>query len=100
MRYHGTDIDGPGFEPETLNVRGRDLNELIGSLSFVGAVYHILTGREPTEAQQRALDIYLTSALEKLGPSERMERLVTEVAGSGSALSCALMAAFLPDESE
>src|SRR5215213_9262348 len=41
-------LDGPAFSPDRLTVRGRDLNDLVGSLSYPAAVYHLLTGELPS----------------------------------------------------
>ncbi|NET17307.1 MAG: citrate synthase, partial [Okeania sp. SIO1H6] len=55
-KYHGTDIDGPTLNPEELYVRNRNLNDLIGNLTFTGAIYHLLMGKEATPSQEQLLE--------------------------------------------
>lgn len=52
MRYHGTDIDGPGLDPERLEVRGVDLNELIRHETVAGSFRFILTGERTGPATE------------------------------------------------
>ncbi|MDV2215850.1 citrate/2-methylcitrate synthase [Burkholderia pseudomallei] len=54
-RYRGTDIDGAILEPEGLWVRGRNLNDLIGTVSFEDALWHLWFERMPTPAEGAAL---------------------------------------------
>jgi citrate synthase len=54
-RYRGTDIDGPTLAPEGLWVRGRDLNSLIGAVSFEAAVWHLWFERLPDPAEHAAM---------------------------------------------
>ena len=43
IRYDkNEDIDGPDLFKERLYVRGRDINDLIGTLTFTEAIFHIL----------------------------------------------------------
>jgi citrate synthase len=50
--------------PDRVEVRGRDLRELIGSLSFTEYFHLLLTGREPTADQRFFLDALLVSIAE------------------------------------
>jgi citrate synthase len=50
--------------PERVEVRGRDLAELMGRLSFTEYFHLLLTGEEPTEKQRYFLDVLLVSIAE------------------------------------
>ena len=50
--------------PDRIEVRGRDLTELMGRLSFTEYFHLLLTGREPTEQQRFFLDVVLVSIAE------------------------------------
>jgi citrate synthase len=50
--------------PDRVEVRGRDLAELIGRLSFTEFFHLLLTGREPTEDQRFFLDVLLVAIAE------------------------------------
>ncbi|PMS38414.1 citrate synthase [Trinickia symbiotica] len=54
-RYRGTDIDGATLSPEGLWVRGRNLNELIGGISFEDALWHIWFDRMPSSGESNAV---------------------------------------------
>jgi citrate synthase len=61
---------GPGVTtiaqayPDRVEVRGRDLTELMGRLSFTAYFHLLLTGSEPTEEQLFFLDVLLLSIAE------------------------------------
>jgi citrate synthase len=50
--------------PDRVEVRGRDLAELMGRLSFTEYFHLLLTGREPTEDQRFFLDLLLVAIAE------------------------------------
>jgi citrate synthase len=50
--------------PDRVEVRGRDLTELMGRLSFTDFFHLLLTGEEPTEEQRYFLDVLLVSIAE------------------------------------
>jgi citrate synthase len=58
-RYRGTDIDGATLAPEGLWVRGKNLNELIGALSFEEALWQIWFDRLPSADESEALHLRL-----------------------------------------
>ncbi len=62
MKYHGTKIDGPGFDPESLQVRGTDLNVLIAEKKFIDAVFHILTGSFPSTEEYGQLEAFFLAS--------------------------------------
>ena len=50
--------------PDRVEVRGRDLTELMGRLSFTQYFHLLLTGHEPTEEQAYFLDVLLVAIAE------------------------------------
>jgi citrate synthase len=50
--------------PDRVEVRGRDLTELMGRLSFTEYFHLLLTGREPAEEQRFFLDLLLVAIAE------------------------------------
>jgi hypothetical protein len=93
--YLGTSIDGVHINAEQLNVRARDLNELIGSVSYTEALFHVLQGRLPDELERKLLDLVLVSFHAGFGllpPTTLVPRLV---AGTGVGTAQAMAAGFL-----
>lgn len=93
--YLGTDIDGVHINAEQLNVRARDLNSLIGTVTYTDAVYHILRGELPNDEERRLFDILLVSfhgGFGLLPPTTFVPRIV---AGTGVGIPQALAAGFL-----
>jgi citrate synthase len=54
-RYRGTDIDGATLAPEGLWVRGKNLNALIGALTFEEALWHVWFDRVPEPHESAAV---------------------------------------------
>lgn len=77
-------LDGPAFAPERLTVRGKDLNDLVGSLSYPAAVYHLLTGDLPTPAAAQQLDAWLLAAMRSMTPDQPLAQLVRQSAAMGA----------------
>ena len=50
--------------PDRVEVRGRDLTDLMGSVSFTEYFHLLLTGREPTDDQRFFLDVLLVAIAE------------------------------------
>ena len=93
--YLGTDIDGCHINAEQLNVRSTDLNQLIGSVSFTEALFHILHGRLPDETEKALFDVVLVAfhgGFGLLPPTTFVPRIV---AGTGVTTAQALAAGFL-----
>ncbi len=93
--YLGTSIDGVHINAEQLNVRSRDLNELIGTLTYTEALFHILLGRLPNEQERKLFDLVLVSFHGGFGvfpPTTLIPRLV---AGTGVGTAQAMAAGFL-----
>jgi len=100
MKHIGTSIDGPRIEPEGLFIRDMNLNDLIGTVSFVSAVYHILNGRLPSQQEEEALDRYLVYCVRDVGLSPHAADVVHVTHLSGAGVSRILAAAFMPDATE
>lgn len=93
--YLGTQIDGPNLKAEQLYVRSTDLNDLIGSVSYTEALFHILQGRLPTAEERDLFDIVLVAfhgGFGLLPPTTLVPRLV---AGTGVSTPQALAAGYL-----
>jgi len=83
------DIDGADALGERLFVRGKNLNDLIGNITFTEAIFHVLLHRMPNDVERKLLDAVLVSFHAGFGystPSVLMPRLAattgTSVAGS------------------
>lgn len=93
--YLGTEIDGPNLSEEQLFVRSSDLNDLIGSVSYTEALFHILLGRLPDEGERELFDMVLVAfhgGFGLLPPTTLVPRLV---AGTGVSTPQALAAGYL-----
>ncbi|MEW6278796.1 MAG: citrate/2-methylcitrate synthase [Candidatus Eremiobacterota bacterium] len=90
--YIGTAIDGPTLNPPTLSVRGRDLNELIDSISFAGALHHLLTGELPTPSQADAVDRYLAGCCRGVPQDHPALDLIARARKAGASWHAAVMA--------
>jgi citrate synthase len=51
-------------EPDVIELRGRPIQELIGTTSFVGVIWLLLRGAAPTPAQERLLEAALVSSVD------------------------------------
>ena len=52
------------IEPNRVALRGRPMQELMGDVSFGGAVYLLFTGKEPDAATSRLVDSILVSSID------------------------------------
>jgi citrate synthase len=52
------------IEPNVIELRGRPVQELIGTMSFVGVIWLLLRGQPPTPAQERLLEAALVSSVD------------------------------------
>ena len=90
LRYDkAADIDGADPLAEKLFVRGKDLNDLVGKITFSEAIFHVLLGKMPDEVERKLFDAVLVSFHAGFGystPTVLMPRLAattgTSVAGS------------------
>ncbi len=88
-RYIGTALDGPCLEPPGLSVRGYDLNEQIGTLTFAQAVQHLLTGEV---AQADHLDAYMAACSRNVPPDHPALDLILRARKAGASWHAAAMA--------
>jgi len=95
MRYDKTaDIDGPDVLREKLYVRGKDINDLIGNITFSEAVFHILLDRMPAETEKKIFDAVLVSFHGGFGYSPPTVLLARLSATTGTSVSHALSAGY------
>ncbi len=88
-RYIGTALDGPCLEPPGLSVRGYDLNEMIGTLTFAQAVQHLLTGEV---ADGTRLDAYMAACCREVPPDHPALDLIVRARQAGASWHAATMA--------
>ena len=95
VRYNkAVDIDGPDLLKERLYVRGKDINDLIGNLTFSEAMFHILLNRMPNEAERKIFDAVLVSFHAGFGYSPPTVLLSRLSATTGTSVAHALAAGF------
>jgi succinyl-CoA synthetase alpha subunit len=78
-------------EPNKVAVRGYDIAELMGRVSFGAAVYLILTGEMPSPAVGRLMDAILVSSIDH-GATPPSALAARTVASTGATLSAAVAA--------
>ena len=73
-----------GIEPNHVRVRGYDIGELMGRVSFGAAVYLILRGELPDEKTGRLMDAILVSSIDHgaMPPSTLAARTVASTGGA------------------
>jgi succinyl-CoA synthetase alpha subunit len=81
-------------EPNKVAVRGYDIAELMGRLSFGAAVYLILTGGPPSAAVARLMDAILVSSIDH-GATPPSALAARTVASTGAALSASVAAGIM-----
>ncbi|TMB72399.1 MAG: citryl-CoA lyase [Deltaproteobacteria bacterium] len=81
-------------QPNKVAVRGYDIAELMGRLSFGAAVYLILTGELPSPAVARLMDAILVSSIDH-GATPPSALAARTVASTGASLSAAVAAGIM-----
>src|SRR5947207_12610443 len=81
-------------EPNRVGVRGYDIAELMGRVSFGAAVYLILTGELPSPAIARLMDAILVASIDH-GATPPSALAARTVASTGAALSAAVAAGIM-----
>jgi citrate synthase len=81
-------------EPNKVGVRGYDIAELMGRVSFGTAVYLILTGESPSPAVARLMDAILVSSIDH-GATPPSALAARTVASTGATLSAAVAAGIM-----
>lgn len=95
IRYDRTgDIDGVDLLHERLYVRGKDINELIGNITFTDAIFNILLNRFPTETERKIFDSVLVSFHAGFGYSPPTVLLARLSATTGTTVAHALSAGY------
>ena len=79
------------IEPNKVAVRGYDIAELMGHVSFGAAVYLILTGELPSPAVARLMDAILVSSIDH-GATPPSALTARTVASTGATLSASVAA--------
>src|ERR1044071_9685475 len=82
------------IEPNRVAVRGYDIAELMGRVSFGAAVYLILTGELPSEAIARLMDAILVASIDH-GATPPSALAARTVASTGATLSAAVAAGIM-----
>src|SRR2546421_1301456 len=82
------------IEPNKVAVRGYDIAELMGRVSFGSAVYLILTGELPSPAIARLMDSILVSSIDH-GATPPSALAARTVASTGATLSAAVAAGIM-----
>ncbi|UEP38920.1 citrate/2-methylcitrate synthase [Burkholderia ambifaria] len=88
-RHRGTDIDGATLEPEALRVRDLDLNTLIGTTTFEGALAHlwfdVAPGSDAHRAHRAALGARLAAFATALAPGSAAQCVAADLGAAGVA---------------
>jgi succinyl-CoA synthetase alpha subunit len=82
------------IEPNKVAVRGYNIAELMGSISFGAAVYLILTGELPSHAVARLMDAILVSSIDH-GATPPSALAARTVASTGATLSASVAAGIM-----
>lgn len=82
------------IEPNRVGVRGYDIAELMGRVSFGAAVYLILTGELPSPAIARLMDAILVASIDH-GATPPSALAARTVASTGATLSAAVAAGIM-----
>ena len=86
------------IQPNKVAVRGYDIAELMGRVSFGAAVYLILTGELPSPAVARLMDAILVSSIDH-GATPPSALSARNVASTGATLSASVAAGSHVDQS-
>jgi len=82
------------IEPNSVRVQGVDIADLMGRLSFGGAVHLLLTGDIPDEATSRLLDAILVSSIDH-GVTPPSVNACRTIASTGASLSASVAGGIL-----
>ena len=94
MRYHGTDIDGVFIEPDALEVRGVNLNDIIRTHTYPEALAHLFFGVSRPESSA-AIERALGRALDALGDGAAELELVLAARQTGATISQSVTAGLM-----
>ena len=96
-RYRGTDIDGPTLAPEGLWVRGNNLNDLIGAVSFEHALWQLWFGCPPAAEEIDAVRVRLAAFGADFARGNACVGATAAVAGAGVDMVFAAAAGLMRD---
>ncbi len=82
-RHRGTEIDGATLAPEGLWVRDKNLNDLIGTTTFEGAIAHLWFDREVDGVQQAAIGARLAAIGVCLAQGSAAQDLAAQLGAAG-----------------
>lgn len=80
--------------PNEIRVRGYNIDELMGKVSFAGGIFLVLTGELPSEQESRLLDAMLVSSIDH-GATTPSTLAARTSASTGAPLNAALAAGIL-----
>jgi citrate synthase len=101
--YHGTEIDWPMFDPERMEVRGKNINDLIGVVDPFQMFFFILNGTLPTEGERSECETALWQGFYSIKPGQAAWEAAAKARRAGASVPCALIAGLatgLPEISE
>jgi citrate synthase len=82
------------IEPNRVAVRGRDIATLMGRVSFGGAVYLIICGKEPSQTISQLMDAMLVASIDH-GATPPSALAARTVASTGASLSSSVAAGIM-----
>ena len=90
--YHGTEIDWPMFDPERMEVRGKNINDLIGVVDPVEMFFFILNGALPTKEERSECETALWQGFYSIKPGQAAWEAAVTAHRAGASVPCALIA--------
>ena len=94
-RHRGTQIDGATLAPEGLWVRDKNLNELIGTMSFEAALAHLWFDSEPSAQQEAGVRTRLAELSRVVARGTPAERAAAAMGAEGVEMVFAAATGFL-----
>lgn len=95
MLYYGSDIDGPSFNPDQLNIRGQNLAEMLGRCGYVETVFLLLKGRMPSPRESAAAERLIVATPLCVPGDHPMLEVTRITARSGASTSRAMSAGYM-----
>jgi citrate synthase len=94
-RHRGTDIDGASLAPEGLWVRDRNLTELIGSVTFEGALAYLWHDADTNDAHEARIHARLGALAAAFLTDTAAQRIAAQMGGAGVEMVFATASGFL-----
>src|SRR5260370_32093994 len=89
--YHGTEIDWPMFDPERMEVRGKNINDLIGVVDPFEMFFFILNGAMPNEGERSECETALWQGFCSIKPGQAAWESAAAAPRAGADVPCALI---------